>query len=230
VCAGEETVLLVACADGAGSSDHSDIGSRLAGEQITSQIVTELESGLKVGDIDQPRFLQWYREVRNCLESEALLNNFSLREFACTLLTAVVGETHAALAQIGDGAILFAEGEGYQVATWPQSGEYVNTTFFVTDESLDEQVEFHSREGRLDELAMFTDGIEMLALVFSEKKAHTPFFSPMFAVLRETPTTDELSQALRDFLASDRVNERTDDDKTLVLATRRQHDGPHDAL
>lgn len=49
----------------------------------------------------------------------------------------------------------------------------------------------------------------------------------MFGQLRGRPTGDvpKLVAGLRDFLDSPRVNARTDDDKTLVLATRRAATG-----
>ena len=49
---------------------------------------------------------------------------------------------------------------------------------------------------------------------------HDPFFAPFYKVLSSVGEgkEDELTAALVDFLNSDRVNERTDDDKTLALA------------
>jgi hypothetical protein len=49
----------------------------------------------------------------------------------------------------------------------------------------------------------------------------------MFRPLREAPSGADLLKGLREFLDSPVVNERTDDDKTLILATRvppRGHD------
>jgi hypothetical protein len=70
---------------------------------------------------------------------------------------------------------------------------------------------------------MFSDGLQRLALVYESQTAYTPFFEPMFSVLRKADLAacDTLSDQLARFLSSPKVNERTDDDKTLVLATRR---------
>jgi hypothetical protein len=228
--AGEETILLVTCADGAGSAGHSDIGSKLACENMISRIGAELDSGLSIGEIDQFRFLRWYGEVRSFLEGEATARDMPLREFACTLLTAIVGENCAAFGQIGDGVIIFREENGYQAAMWPPTGEYANITYFLTDEDFNDQMEFCRREGSVDELALLTDGLQTFALVFAEKRVHAPFFVPMFEVLRNTPKPDDLIAPLRVFLDSTPVNERTDDDKTLVLATRRQQHGTQNAV
>jgi hypothetical protein len=75
----------------------------------------------------------------------------------------------------------------------------------------------------VDEVALLTDGLQSLALRFASREAHGPFFEPMFERLRgpEQPSESELAA----FLGSGPVNARTDDDKTLVLATRLRDEG-----
>ena len=102
---------------------------------------------------------------------------------------------------------------------WPQSGEYANCTWFVTDDDAAERVQSVAAEG-VDEVALLTDGLQGLALRFDTREAHGPFFEPMFARLRAEGEGEDLREELRAFLGSAPVNQRTDDDKTLVLATR----------
>jgi hypothetical protein len=66
----------------------------------------------------------------------------------------------------------------------------------------------------------------MLALNFATKTAHQPFFLPMFQSIRGTQDANDLQIPLRQFLDSEAVNARTDDDKTLVLAIRKNTDVP----
>jgi len=77
---------------------------------------------------------------------------------------------------------------------------------------------------RIQEVALLTDGLQMLALNFAARKPHAPFFEPLFTALRGAVSPDDLVVPLRAFLDSDAVNSRTDDDKTLVLATRVKDD------
>jgi hypothetical protein len=70
------------------------------------------------------------------------------------------------------------------------------------------------------DVACFTDGLERLALRFDTREVHGPFLSPMLSALRHHKNPDELFASLSEFLNSEKVNERTDDDKTLILATR----------
>jgi hypothetical protein len=222
--AGEETVLVLACADGAGSAALADEGATIACQTITRVIFDACEQGLSIGGLDQSVALQWYREVRERLEAEAARRGVVVRELACTLLTAVVGQSTAAFVQIGDGAIVTLEQEEYRTVFWPQRGEYANTTNFLTGPEFEKFLEFHRHEGMVDEIALMTDGLQMLALDFARQKAHAPFFRQLFLQLRNTTSADDLVVPLKDFLNSTRVNERTDDDKTLVLATRRLPD------
>ena len=62
-------------------------------------------------------------------------DDLEIRDFACTLLVAIVSREVAVFWQIGDGAICFrvAGSEQYQCAYWPEKGEYSNVTFFITD-------------------------------------------------------------------------------------------------
>ena len=61
---------------------------------------------------------------------------------------------------------------------------------------------------------------QRLALNMASNTPHEPFFAPFFNTLAtSTPEQrDALETSLRTFLGSAAVNERTDDDKTLVLA------------
>jgi len=223
--AGGESVLVAACADGAGSARFSDVGSRLVSDRLVRQISQALENGFRVEQIDKEQFLSWCRVVRTDLEREALAKDVPGRELACTLLLAAVGEKAAAFAQLGDVAIVVRKDGVYRTVFWPQSGEYVNTTNFLTDAEWERRLEFNLQDGSIHEVALFTDGLQPLVLDYAEKTAYARFFGPLFARLRDAQATDELLVQLRRFLDSPRVNERTDDDKTLIIATRPAADG-----
>ena len=73
---------------------------------------------------------------------------------------------------------------------------------------------------------MFTDGIERLVLDLQEKSAHAPFFRTLFGWLvkmQPAQVGEEISKSevLDRYLGSKSINDRTDDDKTLILASRR---------
>jgi hypothetical protein len=99
-------------------------------------------------------------------------------------------------------------------------GEYANMTNFVTDENAIELLAVRVLPALADRVAVFSDGIQRLALNMATNTAHTPFFTPFFTVLATATAAQEdyLQVELARFLQSPAVNERTDDDKTLALA------------
>ena len=126
--------------------------------------------------------------------------------------------------QIGDGAIVLRGHGAYGIVCWPQSGEYANTTNFLTGPGFQDHIEFVSAQGDFTDVALFTDGMERLALDFTSRTPHLPFFEPLFKALRTADDSQQLEQGLRDFLQSDPVTSRSDDDNSLVLATRGRAD------
>jgi hypothetical protein len=212
---------VAACADGASSAAEAALGARLACLGFVRLACEALRDGLDVQDIDARRVFGWHEQIRGLMSLEASLRNQELRDLACTLATAIVGQSAAAFSQVGDGAIVYREGAAYQTAFWPQSGEYASTTFFVTCEDLEERLAFRTLRQRVDELALLTDGLQPLALHYASRTVHAPFFEPMFEAIRQAAEVQTLEDPLREFLTSKPINDRTDDDKTLVLATRR---------
>ncbi|OAI41460.1 hypothetical protein AYO40_03115 [Planctomycetaceae bacterium SCGC AG-212-D15] len=179
-----------------------------------------LLSGESLERITLVEVRDWYTQVRALLEEEANMNDVPVREYACTLLFSVVGNDTAVFAQIGDGAIVAGTDAELEVVFWPQSGEYANTTNFLSDDLFSEAIAFENRCQRVEQVAMLTDGLQSLALRYAERSAHRPFFDPMFTTLVQTLDPSTLAVPLRQFLESPAVNGRTDDDKTLLLAVR----------
>jgi hypothetical protein len=221
---GERSSLLVAvAADGAGTSGRASDGARLACEAILHQAdLWGADAKTTLRSFGRKEVLAWVEAARQRISEVAVSQGLDRREFSCTLLVALVDDTAAVFFQIGDGAIVYGDLQGaYRPALWPQSGEYANTTWFVTDEDAAERVQSVAAEG-VHEVALLTDGLQSLALRLASREAHGPFFEPLFARLRREAhaAPDGLMGELRAFLDSPPVNRRTDDDKTLVLATR----------
>jgi serine/threonine protein phosphatase PrpC len=215
-----EEIIILACSDGAGSATHAQIGSKVACESAVQHVTKFFDAGGRVEDINIDTLRSWTASVHANLVAEAERQSVPPRELACTLLLAAVGPSNSAYVQIGDGAIVVLDAEQYRPVFWPQSGEYQNTTFFLTEAEFDEHLQLEVTTRSVEELAMFTDGLQMLALNYTTRTAHQPFFTQLFQALRVTPLINDLVVPMRQFLDSKPVNDRTDDDKTLILATR----------
>jgi hypothetical protein len=217
----EEHVLVLTCADGAGSASRSEIGSRLACETLLRRVTKAMDAGLEVAHIERATAITWFAEVREEIGAEASSLGLTARDLACTLLLAVVGKTCAAFAQVGDGAIVVGHGTALEVIFWPGNEEALNLTQFVSDPDLEASLQFQRLAAEVDDAALLTDGLQLLALDYRTHQPQRTFFEPMFRELRSADSPDDLVLPLRQFLDSDRVNKRTDDDKTLVLASRK---------
>ncbi len=223
-------VLVLVASDGAGSASRSDEGSLCACQTIAEAVEVFLAHDNAVGDVDQDEVRQWIEMVQQAIAFKAEGAGATPRDFACTLLVAIVGETESAFVQIGDGAIVITDEAGeWGWVHWPQRGDYANTTFFVTEPNAADRIAFDLIRAPVQDVAIFTDGIEPLVLQYASKTVHAPFFDQMIAPVRASKANGVdavLSSGLEKYLASSRICDRTDDDKTLVLASRRAETAP----
>jgi hypothetical protein len=159
-------VLVAVVSDGAGSAAHSDVGSSLAVNSFIALARSYFEDGGALRDLDQAHVCRWMRDITEKIAATASASGHHPRDYFCTLLAALVGATHAAFAQIGDGAIVVSHGEedGWSYVFWPHHGEYANTTNFIQSANLDRDVEFELAPRGIGEFAIFSDGIENLVL------------------------------------------------------------------
>ena len=215
-----ETIILVV-SDGAGSSARSEEGSAFLCDKFVRDVTRNLKSGRTVADFDKQFFEDWLSEFQKELLEISKEDPKGLKEFACTFLGAIVGDSQVCFVQIGDGAIVFKdEHTQYDFAFLPQRGEYVNQTFFATDEKASGFLEYQNFERRIDEIAIFSDGLQNLLIDLSTSTVNNDFFRQWFNWLCTTPNLESRRLALEAYLQSPKINERTDDDKTLVLAVR----------
>ncbi|CAK0749718.1 Protein phosphatase 2C-like protein [Gammaproteobacteria bacterium] len=216
-------VLVAIVSDGASSASKSEIGSALVCNSFIVEIQKFLEKGFDFKKIDASFTKTWLARVKNEITLRAAALKIKTREFACTTLAMVSDDRGATVLQIGDGAIVYSMESApsdFKVAIWPQEGEYANTTWFITELGALEKLEILHIEGRIARIAIFSDGIQRLALSFSTKAAFPPFFQPLFAHLETSPEKSTLATELKSFLGSPQINGRTDDDKSLILASR----------
>ena len=209
--------LVVAVADGAGSSTLGDVGASIACEILIEQVEIRNSDAIWT----QNEIIELFSQARKALDTEASKRGVPPRELACTLLLAVVSADAATFAQLGDGAIVAGQEDNYRTIFWPEPVEYANATDFLTDDNFAQSIQYELISEPITQVALLTDGLQRIALDYSNRTAFSGFFQPLFARLRAEAQPNNLREPFHQFLDSSRVNDRTDDDKTLVLAIRQ---------
>ena len=215
--------LFAAIADGAGSAEWGGLGAETASQTAVQALVTN-EAPLPRDEAGwRARLDEVLLAARNAVLELAVARDVAPRELATTLIVLAAGPELVVAAQIGDGAALLRAMNGELVAlTRPPSDEYINgTTFVVSDDAL-RSAQHGAWRGRVEQVAVLTDGLQRLALSMPNGNPHAPFFAPLFRFVAEATDLDQANVLLEEFLRSPRITGRTDDDLTLLLATPRR--------
>ncbi|WP_448563823.1 PP2C family serine/threonine-protein phosphatase [Trichothermofontia sp.] len=223
-------VAIGAVADGAGSATLADVGAKVAVAGAL-QYLRRTEMWL------QRRQLSWStlpefpsvellhrllgkaaRQALQTLVRQAQAHDCVLEDLACTLLMFLATPHWLAAMQIGDGFIVVrSPGQPYHLLFQPDKGEFANQTSFLTSPGAIAAMQVRLWTDTPLFICAATDGVERVAIRFQDWTAFPPFFQPLEAYLEETQSPEPEDRYLMDFLTSDRLNARTDDDKTLLL-------------
>lgn len=214
--------ICLAVADGAGSAKFGGLGAATAVAGAVASIRESVASLWPVSDdqwasVVRTAFADALRAIEDRAYGESDEVDARIADFACTLLIAVAGPSWTVGAQVGDGLIALEQGGGLELLTGPERGEYLNETTFLTSSHYEDHVSLSARASAADGLVLMTDGLEPLATNLATGALHPPFFTPL---LRFAGSSSADSDQLVEFLGSPRVCERTDDDRTLVIAVR----------
>ncbi len=218
---------LIIVADGAGSAERSDAGARCASQAALAALADALAGGWPA-ETGVWHDLVSAANAAARAELEQLSTSAGLppRAFATTLLCAALSDQGLAVAQLGDGiaAAFSPTGAPESLGDWflaaePQRGEYANETYFLSQPDALQHLEVRFYAEPVRALALMTDGLLRLVLD-GHHRPHVPFFQPLLTFGVEVDDETQGRGQLADFLASERVCARTDDDKTVVMALR----------
>ena len=218
-----DNVIVGAVADGAGSAKHSDNGSKLAVETVLkcfsdiNEYPQKQDSQPLSKEEAQKLFAEIVNQVITELHNQADKEDYSVNDLACTLLVFVATPDWFAAMQIGDGFIVVRSQESeYKLLFQPDKGEFANETTFITSTNALEEMQVEVISQKQEFICASTDGLEKVAIRLSDWKPFPPFFKPLEEYLHESVNPKE-DKYLTEFLNSERLNSRTDDDKTLLL-------------
>ena len=216
----DDRVLIAAVADGAGSASMSEVGAQTVVEASVKYLIKHSE--LSDLDLDKTAWedlsYKIYRTARAAVQSESEDRQIPLSRFASTLLLLLSTPEYTATMQIGDGSIVGKDSNGrVSTISKPTRSEYINQTTFVTSENAGAMIQADLFRG-IDQIAIFSDGLELLALRMPELDPFQPFFEKIFEFSRSNVDRESGEQQLLEFLRSPRLRKRTNDDVTLLLA------------
>lgn len=232
----QEQILCGAIADGAGSAKHSDIGSKIAVETALTFLqnyFTQFER--QKSDCEEtaitPNTLLSIREIYDdllkavltAINEEAEKLNCVYKDLACTLIVFTANDHCITAMQVGDGFLVVRPIDSeLQILFTPDKGEYINETTFVTSVNAFEEMQVTVLENSCSFICASTDGLEKVAINLKDWQPFSPFFKPLEEYMSETVTPEKEDQYIIEFLNSERLNARTNDDKTILLALLTQ--------
>lgn len=212
---------VIAVADGLGSATKSEIGSRVAVQSVIDR-VKEMTSNGKVDEIDICNCAkEAIVSARKTLEKTAIVERCNLRDLACTLIVVAIKGDAIAVSHIGDGSVVAKTQTGLELFSGPGESEYANEVTPLTSKEWEESVRLIGEITGVRNVAVFTDGCQRAAFLKSEGslKPYDRFFDPIFSFAQETQDLKEAQEEIKALLASKKICENSEDDKTLVIAT-----------
>ncbi len=210
------SLTTIAVADGAGSAPFSKSGAEISVARAVQYLRNVGELLGTAGDV-------WAFAVRGAFDAaRASVLDFGrsqgieANDLATTLQVVLLGHNACCYGRVGDGGgVGRIAGALVPLGPAPQNG-YANETLFLTSPAVEPDVVFHGKH--MSACAVFTDGIQHLAMQLAQWKPHDPFFNPLFEFVRTSPDMAAVEGSLTDLLSADRFDRRTDDDRTLVIS------------
>ncbi len=191
-------MAVAAIADGVGSCDFSEDGSRIAVTTALEYLCRKLPLLEAMSDDAVLSLIkESFRKADSCIEDEATTRSLPYLLFDTTLTIAVLTEQGTCyVGHIGDDGIvaLFTDGS-YSMITARIEGEEANSVFPLSSKKY---WTFGVSKKPVAALALMTDGLldKSVGSARMNNRVYYPFFKPMFENLMES---DEDASELRDF-------------------------------
>jgi len=226
--------LIVAVSDGMGSAKYSHHASQLVVRTVVAHLNRHLERKrlyfLRRNTIVRRFFPIKYDKIlrdackhaRDELVARAQRKQHNLRDYACTLVVALVAPDGWHVIHIGDGAAVgFRDATAPVTLSRPSNGEYANSTSPLTATDWANHLRYSRGNDALHALAVFSDGIQNLCINHQTGDAYPGFFVPILTWFKGLPAGAKYDVACQQFLDSPQIRQKSDDDLTLVVAWRR---------
>lgn len=219
----ENSVLLIAVADGLGSARF---GGRAARFAVAAAVTAFRDLGTRgfitgaevMGEVA----LEIATRAGEAVRERARKVNVPLFDFDSTLLVILADKERVGTAHLGDGGVVIRDERGLAVLSAPPITKFVNEVDSLSSNDFPGNIRVTTLQTRWDALAAFTDGCQsgIIERRGPEWHAYSRFFEPLFSFAKET-RLKTLKSALRSLLKSHHFTRFSEDDRTLVVALRR---------
>lgn len=230
---------VAAIADGVGSCDYSEFGSKIAVKTVLDMLGQELASLQELSDKTVPELIKKaFQQAYDNIEAEATEKEIPFLLFDTTLTVAVLVENgNCYVGHIGDDGIvaLFDDGS-YSMITTRIEGEEANSVVPLSSGA--ETWQFSVAKQPVAALALMTDGLldKAVGSVRMKNRVYYPFFKPMFeSIMENDQDENELRSYWNEYLSNEetRSGYGITDDITLVVVQvpellKRVHPAPFD--
>ena len=220
-------VAVMAVSDGAGSARSSHYGSRAAcaaavdslNRQFTRNPATAFKHHLLRSALQRAVRRARQNVLQTARRTAATPGSVQIREYACTMLLAVMSESLTGTAHVGDGCVVAGDGGEWRLLSAPENGEFANETTFLTSPRSLPRTEIVATSN-ITCLAVMTDGLQDVALSRGQAP-YKRFWTPLHNALNRRPGTspevvlDSLLQKVSDA-------GKASDDCTIAVCLRRQ--------
>lgn len=235
--------VVIAVSDGLGAATYSDRGSTFICEDVVNRLaqaitppqptfiesmtqsVSRFITGVAAQPFDMKAVMtQAVTASRAALIELATTAQHEPREYACTLLVAVLSPDAWHVLHIGDGAVVGIESAtNVRTLSAPDNGEFINVTVPVTSSDYQQHLRYSHGNESLYGIALLSDGVQPMCINYKTGAAFAGFFQPLIAWLAAFPpqTLADASTGLHSLLDSDKLRQKSDDDMTLVLVLMR---------
>ena len=210
----------VCISDGAGSSKHAEISSKIVSEAFCEsliQIAVQIDEN-GPGSWINDKIIYELLELRKKIKADT--GAAELDDYHATLVALLMGESASIAVQIGDGAI-FAGETGLNAAgqtcinskvflSLPENGEYKNETYFITEPHWIKHIRI-TVFGKIDWFAMGTDGgIETLC---DREEVNGQLLAQLLSDVSQAKTNSTITE----HITSKESRDKTGDDITCAM-------------
>lgn len=217
-----DDILVGALADGCGSAKLSHHGANIAVQSVID-FLSRIDWSSEDLNEKKARELseKLVKHALNELELYSIENSCAIGDLACTLIAFVATPEVFYALQVGDGFIVTRSADSKYVLTFrPDHGEYFNETTFITSKDAIEHLQCHVDNTTIRFICASSDALEIHCIKFSDWTPYEPFFSVLEEYAITMPEPAQARDDLVEFLSRDNINQRTSDDKTLILSVQ----------